>query len=338
MEPHDPQGDDLRDVAVSALRDAGLVGSDPVVFEPLAGGVSNDVVIARAGSAAYVVKRALPRLRVAEVWEASAERSFTEASALRWAKSVIPDAVPAVDAVDRSHNVIVVELAPTRYANWKEQLLAGGVRPELGTRLGGLLGEWHVASHRDDGVRAEFDDQEAFAQLRVSPFYRVTAERNPEVGPAILGLAEKMSRTRTALVHGDFSPKNILVDAAPSVGLWVIDWEVAHTGDPVFDVAFLLHHLVCKRIARPDRDAELGATAKEFLSAYEHRTRHVIGPVDQRYLLAHTAALVLARVDGKSPVDYFSADQRDAARRLAITTLRDVPNDLAELWRLIDVV
>jgi aminoglycoside phosphotransferase (APT) family kinase protein len=328
---------DLRVFAADAVRDAGLVGADEdVSAEELPGGVSNDVVVVRAGESAYVVKRALPRLRVAEVWEASAERSFTEAAALRWAATIAPEAVPDVVAIDRSRHAIVIELAPDTYANWKQTLLTGVVRPAVGGRLGALLAAWHVASAADAALLDHFDDQEAFGQLRVTPFYRVAAERNPEAAPAITELVERMRRTRTVLVHGDFSPKNILVDAESGDDLWVIDWEVTHAGDPTFDVAFLLHHLVCKAVALPRVRSDLLATAIAFLDAYEAGTRDVLGPPDHSYLMGHVAALVLARVDGKSPVDYLAETQRHGARSLALSALSKAPADLAGLWRLID--
>ena len=331
-----PADDDLRDIALAAVRHTGLLDADPTV-EPLAGGVSNDVVVVRTAHSAFVVKRALPRLRVAELWEASAERSYTEATALRWAHGVAPDAVPGVVAVDRENNVLVIELASVGYGDWKQQLLAGEVRPDVGTRLGGLLAAWQRASASDPAVLADFDDQEAFGQLRVQPFYAVAAERNPAAAPVIATLIERMAATRVSIVHGDFSPKNVLAEPFVGGGLWVIDWEVAHTGDPVFDVAFLLHHLICKMIVRPDRRHELMTTAESFVETYADRTRAAFGPLDDRYLLAHTAALVLARVDGKSPVDYFSPAQRDAARALALNVLREAPDGLAEIWRMTSV-
>ena len=330
-------GDELRDLALAALGHAGLLGGDPTV-ESLAGGVSNDVLVVRTAQSAFVVKRALPRLRVAEVWEASAERSYTEAAALRWAHGVAPDAVPGVVAVDRENNVLVIELAPASYGDWKQQLLAGDVRPDVGTRLGALLAAWHVASASDPAVLADFDDQEAFGQLRVQPFYAIAAERNPAAAPVIAELVERMANTRVSIVHGDFSPKNVLAEPLVGGGLWVIDWEVAHTGDPVFDVAFLLHHLICKIIARPDRRHELMATAESFVQTYSDRTRAAFGATDERNLLAHTGALVLARVDGKSPVDYFSPVQRDQARRFALDVLRVGPERLTELWRMMTSV
>ncbi|MDQ0644322.1 phosphotransferase family protein [Microbacterium murale] len=329
-------GDDLREVALGALRHAGLLHDEHTV-QPLAGGVSNDVLVVRTAQSAFVVKRALPRLRVVEVWEASAERSYTEAAALRWAHGVAPDAVPGVVAVDRENNVLVIELAPAGYGDWKQQLLAGDVRPDVGTRLGALLADWHLASASDPRVLADFDDQETFGQLRVQPFYTVAAERNPDAAPVIAELVERMASTRVSIVHGDFSPKNILAEPLVGGGLWVIDWEVAHVGDPTFDVAFLLHHLICKIIARPDRRDELIATAENFLQTYSDRTRASLGAPDGRHLLAHTGVLVLARVDGKSPVDYFSTAQRDEARALALKMLRETPTGLAELWRMTNV-
>jgi 5-methylthioribose kinase len=327
----------IEELAVAAVERMGIVGEGTApTLEHLAGGVSNDVVVVRTGTRAFVVKRALPRLRTAEVWEASAGRSYTEAAALQWAGSVAPEAVPEVVAVDRAHNVIVIELAPEGFGNWKQQMLAGHVRPDVGSRLGALLGAWHVDSASDPALLAEFDDQEAFGQLRVRPFYTVAAERNPAAAPVLTDLVARMARTRATLVHGDFSPKNILVEPVGG-GLWVIDWEVAHTGDPLFDVAFLLHHLVCKSLARPDRRDEIIATTERFVAAYADATNEALGELDGRYVLGHTAALVLARVDGKSPVDYLSREQRDDARRLALEVLREAPDGLAEFWRMIHV-
>lgn len=327
----DGNGGDLHRLAIETLRVAELLDGAPMI-EDLAGGVSNDVVVVRTRSSAFVVKRALARLRVAEVWEASADRSFTEAAALRWAATVAPEAVPRVLATDRERNVIVIELAPETFANWKVQLLAGDVRPDSGARLGKLLAAWHTASARDAALLAQFDDQQAFGQLRVSPFYTAAAERNPEVALSIQALIERMTSTRVALVHGDFSPKNMLVDADDVSGLWVIDWEVAHTGDPVFDVAFLLHHLVCKMIARPERHDVLSDTAQRFLGAYRDGSDVALGGLDDQYLAAHIGALVLARVDGKSPVDYFTPDQRDAARSVGLDLLRNAPGNVSEIW------
>jgi 5-methylthioribose kinase len=125
-------------------------------------------------------------------------------------------------------------------------------------------------------------------------------------------------------VHADFSPKNILVHGR---GLTAVDFETAHAGDPAFDLGFFLSHLLLKAVrARPD-DRPYLDSIDAFWSAYRER---VGGALDADTALvrranAHTAACALARVDGKSPVDYLDAGARDAVRRFAPAALRAAP-------------
>jgi 5-methylthioribose kinase len=323
--------------AADALRGVGLVDPrDEVLLEALGGGVSNDVVIVRSGDTGYVAKRALARLRVKDQWDAPVTRSFTEATALHWAATIQPQAVPDVLAIDRANHVIVESLAPADYVNWKSLLLSAEVEPAVGGRLGELLASWHLASAQDAELLALFDSREAFSQLRIHPFYEVAAERNGTVAASLSTLVEHMAERHLVLVHGDFSPKNVLVTRAPKPGVWVIDWEVAHTGDPVFDVAFMLHHLLCKAISRPESRVLLHRTGDLFLSNYYSAVGDMLGPFDARYLAAHTAALLLARVDGKSPVEYFDDNQKYAARRIALAALSSDQTDVSELWRSLD--
>jgi aminoglycoside phosphotransferase (APT) family kinase protein len=107
-------------------------------------------------------------------------------------------------------------------------------------------------------------------------------------------------------VHGDFSPKNIMVGMDDQV--YILDFEVTHVGNPVFDLAFLLAHLLCKKF-RTDEPLEnklLGAAAERFVSTYE-----VIRPIASSLCL-HTALIALARVEGKSPVNYLDSSKQSA--------------------------
>ena len=323
--------EDPRRVMAEALSAAGLApAADAVQWLPLAGGVSNDVFLAEVGTQRFVVKRALATLRVAERWDASPERSFTEAAAITWAGAAAPERVPSILAVDRDRNVIVETCAPDGWENWKVLLLRGEVNPWVGSQLGAALAVWQTASAADPAVAEQFGGAEAFRQLRVDPFYSASAARNPSVAEQIDRLVRTMSQTRTVLVHGDYSPKNVLTGDS---GLWVIDWEVAHLGDPVFDVAFLLHHLLCKAIALPGSARELEETADAFLDGYN--SRGASEPIPSSYLAGHTAALLLARIDGKSPVEYLSSSQREVGRRIAVEALAEGAEDISQLWRMV---
>ncbi len=177
---------------------------------------------------------------------------------------------------------------------------------------------------------AEFADVEAFIQLRVDPFYRWVAARHPDIAARISKVADQMLSTRRCLVHGDFSPKNVLVADG---GLWVIDWEVAHIGDPVFDVAFLITHLACKTLHRPADGPAFHAAAAAFMASYNQASAPALGELDPGYLARQVGCLLLARMDGKSPATYLSAPQRARGRALAREVLLADDNQRwGDLW------
>jgi aminoglycoside phosphotransferase (APT) family kinase protein len=281
----------------------------------LSGGVSNVVLSVDLPPGGVVVKQALLRLRVPEEWLAKRERALTEAAALTLAARLTPANVPAVLAIDADRCALAIERAPEGTRCWKDDLLAGVVDPTIGTTLGTVLRTWHDATRGDVEVAREFGDGEALEQLRIAPFHRTVAERLPDVAPQVLAVARSMAERREALVHGDFSPKNVLVGPIS----WVVDFEVAHVGDTAFDVAFLLAHLVLK--------ATLGVETKPvgeaFLDAY--------GAVDEPHVAAHVGCLLLARVVGRSQVDYLTEEQRRAVttRGRALLTR---PGSLADIW------
>ena len=165
-----------------------------------------------------VVKQALPRLRVADKWLAKRERSVAEAAALRLAGELAPGAVPGVLDVDEEECALVVEHAPVGWRNWKELLLAGDADPAVARRLGHLLAVWQAGTSGD----TELDGADVFEQLRVDPYHRTVMRRDPELSAAVGAYVERMLATRLCLVHGDYSPKNVLVGGD---GLWVIDFE-----------------------------------------------------------------------------------------------------------------
>src|SRR3569833_3288732 len=86
---------------VEGLRRLGLLagGLEPVVT-PLTGGVSSDIMLVEGRTRRFVVKRALPKLRVAADWQAPVERNLYEVAWMREAALAVPESVPAILADD----------------------------------------------------------------------------------------------------------------------------------------------------------------------------------------------------------------------------------------------
>lgn len=309
--------------ALAALHELGVIPADaPATAVELSGGVSCESVAVRSGGLHVVVKRALPRLLVEAEWLASEGRLAIEATALRLVASLTPDAVPPVIALGEDGRRLVVGHAPDGWRDWRSLLLEGVVDPAVGARLGTLLGTWQRAT---TAVRLpELESQTGFTELRIDPFHLTVARKHPELADRIESVTRRLLTTQQCLVHGDFSPKNVLVG---DDGLWVIDWEIAHVGDPVFDVAFLCSHLLLKSIHRR-RDAELHReAAAAFLAAYGDR--------DEHWLVANVGCLLLARVDGKSPAPYLREDERRTTRELGRALLLEPPAQLLAAWGLV---
>lgn len=309
----------------------GLVmpGAD-VQVEELGGGVSNIVLGVTSGRTSMVVKQSLPKLRVSDEWFAKTERVLTEADALRRAARLTPTAVPQVLGVDEERGAIVIDRAPASWSNFKQMLLAEQDGVAIAARCGEVLGVWHSRTWDSQEFASLFDDFEAFDQLRIDPYYRTTAARVPEVRERIDALIPAMLESRHALVHGDMSPKNIL---AGSAEVWVIDFEVAHFGDPAFDVAFMLNHLMLKAIHLPRSLAMYRRCSEAFVGSYAAVMGDRVG--SQQHLVTHLGALMLARVAGKSPAEYLDERGRSVAATTAKGILGEDANDLDGAWQVV---
>lgn len=268
--------------------------------EELTGGVSNVVLGIKTSDKDLVLKQALPQLKVKQEWLADQRRAIVEAEAMRLFHSITPDAVPAILDNDPIEFTLTMDRLPRDCVNWKEEMLAGRANPIIGSRLGKILATWHNYGAANESARQKFMEDSLFEQLRINPFYRAVAKVNPDL-TVIDELIRENEAIKTTLVHGDFSPKNIMVttDFHPIV----LDFEVEHTGNPVFDLAFVMAHLLCKYIKFGNPD--LAETAQNFISNYEEHSELPVAPS-----LAHHIALVaLARVEGVSPSNYL--DDRD---------------------------
>lgn len=295
---------------------------------PLGGGVSAEIFEVRTPERALVVKRALADLSVADTWIADPRRTIVEGKALRLAGQLAPQAVPPVVDLDEDTAVLVMERAPESWREWRAELLAGRTADGLAAYLGEVLAVWHRGTAGPGPAREPFADRDNFEKLRLEPFHGVVAAAHPELSTQVADAAERLRGESRCLVHGDFSPKNVL--SGPT-GAWVLDWEVAHLGAPIFDLAFLLAHLALKSVHRPLDAGWYRAQAAAFLGAYADGGG-LVDPGDPG-LAGQVGCLLLARVDGKSPAQYLTPGQRDATRRLGIDLLSTTPApDALGLW------
>jgi 5-methylthioribose kinase len=314
------------------LRRRRLVAQDAVVqVEALPGGVSNDVLALHAPGFDAVVKRALGQLRVEQLWLADPGRIDTEGRALQLAGRLAPGAVPRVH--DLHDGYLVIERAPRSWRTWKDELLVGEVRLETAEHLGRLLGTWQRATAHDSWTRLQFGDRTAFTQLRTNPFHHTIASRHPQLRDEIERTVAVMDQAEACLVHGDYTPKNVMVPPADEATgpLWVIDWEVTHVGDPTFDPAWTVGHLLLKTAHRPSSAPDYAAAARRFLAALHAELGGAV-VLDPHQLTRQTACLLIARVDGTSPAGYL--DDRAAARvrELGRRLLTDPPDTVTDAW------
>ena len=292
--------------------------AETLEVEELDGGVSAVVLAVRAPDLGLVVKQALPRLRVRDVWQAKPERTDTEAAALRLCGELTPAAVPRLLAHAPEQHVLAMELLPAAARNWQAEIGAGRTHAGEGRWAGVTLGTWHAATAGRADVAAAFDDFEAFEQLRLRPFHETVMRRRPELAATLAPYVEELRNTRRCLVHGDYAPKNILV--APDGRRWVLDFEVAHTGNPVFDLGFFLSFVVLSAVRWPALTAELRRLGDGFLAGYGETA----GPGfagDAASITGHTGCLVLARTDGTSPAQFLDEPSRERARTVGVSLL-----------------
>jgi 5-methylthioribose kinase len=301
--------------------------------EELGGGVSNTVLLAEGANRRLVLKQSLGKLRVEQDWFSDRARIYRESGAMQALAPLLPaGTVPEVAFEDRANYAFAMTAAPAGAQTWKDQLLEGDIEPATARRAGEILAAMARASWKNARFAREFGDQRVFDQLRLDPYYRSAARRNPEMAPALAGLIERSTARRLALVHGDWSPKNLLV-AGDSVT--AIDFEVIHFGDPAFDAAFLLSHLALKTFYRPEWRAGYASTAASFWRAY----RAGLPPGSdwiEGATVEHMGGLMAARIDGKSPVEYITDPElQDRVRDFARGVILDTPASVDEVFRTI---
>lgn len=308
---------DMAEIAV-LLAGAGLgFEPDQAEFTQLAGGVSSDIWKVSDSHRTVCVKRARGRLAVEAEWKVPVERNHFEAEFLRVVGAEIPGFAPKILAEIQSDGLIVLQyLDPDHWRNWKTDLLGGTVDCAVAQEVGAHLGRLGFRTRGRADLAARFDTTGLFEDLRLDPYLRECARKHNDLAAQLNSLADDTARRREALVHGDVSPKNILVNAQSKP--LILDAECAWYGDPAFDLAFMLNHLLLKSVYRPDIAGELSRAAEALLAAYAAEEDPEAGTAAVARATRLLPALLLARIDGKSPVEYLTdVDDRAHIRAIA---------------------
>jgi aminoglycoside phosphotransferase (APT) family kinase protein len=316
------------------LHELGL-GESVLAARPLTGGVSSDIWLVETPGQRLCIKRALPALRVAADWRAPIERSTYEYAWMERVHAIFPNAAPPLLGCSANGAMFAMAyLDPSLYPLWKDVLLRGEVDTSFAGMVGAALATIHSASAKDASVAADFASDHIFYAIRLEPYLLATARQHADIAPQLEALAKRTATTKRALVHGDVSPKNILIGPSGPVFL---DAECAWHGDPAFDVAFCLNHLLLKCIPLPARTDALLNAFGEFSSNYIPRIDWEDATEMERRCATLLPALTLARIDGKSPVEYIIAESgkslvRGIARAMIVTPRTQLA-DVAAAWR-----
>jgi len=220
-------------------------------------------------------------------------------------------------------------LEPGRHRLWKQVLREGKADAATAVAVGERLGRIHAATATRPDIAVRFPTDAIFHDIRLEPYLLATAAAHPALATPLRRIARRTATTKLALVHGDISPKNIMLGPQGPVFL---DAECAWYGDPAFDLAFCLNHLLLKCLWTP-------TAAAGFLTAFDALAASYMTQVawePRQVLEARTASLLpglfLARIDGKSPVEYVTArSDKERVRRTAATFLASPPETLATI-------
>jgi 5-methylthioribose kinase len=323
---------DERAELVPYLRREGFIPQDAApIIRILGGGVSNRTVLVEcAAGAPFVVKQALPKLRVESDWFSDPVRIHREARGLEWLVQLAPaGTITPLLFEDPRHHVIGMAAVPEPHQNWKYALLAGEIDLNYVRQFAELLGVIHRESSQNKSVADVFQDRRFFETLRLEPYYRYSAERLPESQAFFEALIAETLESRLTLVHGDYSPKNILVREGRLI---LLDHEVIHFGDPAFDVGFSLTHLLSKAHHVTAHRRRFFEAAQLYANCYLEHLHDVEwrGSLEQR-AVRHTLGCLLARVAGRSPLEYLTQAERDRQRDIVLNAIAKPPRRLPEL-------
>ena len=322
--------EDLQSLEQYLIRSGQLQSGGKWSAKILSGGVSNKAILFSQpeNRIEWVIKQALAKLRVQTDWYCDPGRLLVEYKGMQWLSEVLPEgAVPKPVFMDKARFIMAMTAVPQPHDNLKTLLLSGEIDLDLIVEMGQLLGILHQAGYQSNRALSLFNDRSYFKKLRLEPYYQVTAKNLGESGSFFEDLIDQTLAIRQMVVHGDFSPKNMLVKDGRLV---LLDHEVMHFGDPAFDLGFCMCHLLSKaNHLKPYQTAFLAA-AEKFWTSYK-KTINTIEKEQEARAVQHTIGCLLARVLGKSPLEYLDKKSQERQVKAGLQLIKAQPISMLEL-------
>ncbi|WP_078429232.1 phosphotransferase [Alkalihalobacterium alkalinitrilicum] len=296
-----------------------VLNKDNLICEVLSGGISCKVVKITTESTSFVIKQARSKLQVENDWYSDIRRIYIERDCLNVFNEIIPEDAPKLLYHDDDNYLIVMEAAPANALSWKQQLMIGKLDFKVTEKIAVTLAIIHSKAAQDEQLKQQFNNKEFFKELRISPYLETIREKYKSLSNDIDRIINMLLKDKTTLVHGDFSPKNILI---VDQKIFLLDHEVAHTGHPAFDLAFITNHFLLKSIknkkwANGYMNLML-CFVEQYLSSIDFMDRNQL----ERETIRVLALLLLARVDGKSPAEYITDEHdQDLIRSISLQIL-----------------
>jgi 5-methylthioribose kinase len=329
-QPPSPNNEESSEVIEQWLREDGQLNAGPAKLTPLTGGVSCEIYRVDQSDRTFVVKRALARLRVAADWRANVSRNAVEYDFYKTLEAPLSGCIPQVIFHNPERGYFTMEYLGEGWANWKELMLQGNLNPEHGKLSGELLARFHTTTWQDPVLLQRFDTTDNFRQLRTDAYIRTTADKHPDLRDSIRNEADQLETRRICLIHGDFTPKNLLVREGR---MMLLDAEVAWFGDPAFDVASVLNHLSLKALYHHPKTVTWEESALASWNAYCNGLGTRMDKALESRCIRLLAILMLARVDGKSPVEYFKSDKQQVVREFAREAYQNPSSTIPSMLR-----
>jgi tRNA A-37 threonylcarbamoyl transferase component Bud32 len=239
--------------------------------------------------------------------------------------------VPQFVFEDTENHIVAMQAVPEPHTNWKQMLLAGQVEADHIQQFAQLLGLIHrQSSQRCGELLPIFAERTYFESTRVEPYYGYTGQQVPKSGAFYAGLIGETRATQIAIVHGDYSPKNVLVHHGQLV---LLDYEVIHFGDPGFDVGFSLTHLLSKAHHLPAHRQRFASAASDYWHLYAQAIRGLdwATPGYEARAVRHTLACLLARVAGRSPLEYLNPEEQHRQQTAVVALMQAPPACIPDL-------